>query len=228
MAAPPRAPDVTAYTRLVRGLKIALPLLALALLSSLFLLPRETRFDGGMIADSADLLALAQGLEVTRPRISGATAAGEPFSVTAARAVPDAPDPEEVRLDTLRAEVVQAEGRTVRLAAAEGALRPKARTLSLSGGVAVDTSDGWRVRTARVEADLAAGTLTAPGPVRAEGPSGAIEAGRLVARRAEGAATDDGDALGAGGLGDYLRFDGGVRVRWTPPPEDPAAEGGDP
>lgn len=214
----PRPPirDVTGYTRLVRGLKIALPLLGLALLASLFLLPRETRLDGLVIETSADLLALGEGLAVTRPRIAGATAEGEPFVVSADRAVPDGPDPAEVTLERVRAEFLQAEGRGITLSAETGALRPKARTLSLSGDVALDTSDGYRVRTGRVEADLEAGTLVAPGPVRAEGPQGAIEAGRFSAHRI---APPDGDAeaaLGGPRPGDYLRFEGGVRVTWTP------------
>lgn len=216
MPTPPRPRDVTGYTRLVRGLKVALPLLALALLAGLFLLPRETELDGVTIETSADLLALGEGLAVTRPRIAGATAAGEPFVVTAERATPDGPDPEEVTLERVRAEFLQAEGRAVTLAAEAGELRPKDRTLALSGDVALDTSDGYRIRTGRVEADLEAGTLSAPGPVRAEGPQGAIEAGSFRARRI--AAPEDGAdaALGGPRPGDYLRFEGGVRVTWTP------------
>ncbi|HKK37696.1 MAG TPA: LPS export ABC transporter periplasmic protein LptC [Paracoccaceae bacterium] len=218
MAPPPPRRDVTGYTRLVRSLKIVLPLLALALLSSIFLWPRETRFEGGLVYTSADLVALGEGLAVTGPRIAGATAAGEPFVVTAERAVPDGPDPEAVDLESVRAEFRQ-DGREITLAAAEGALRPKAQTLSLSGDVALDTSDGYRVRTERVEADLEEGELVAPGPVTAEGPSGSIAAGSFRARRVDAAdAGGDPAALGALPPGDYLWFEGGVRVTWTPAP----------
>lgn len=218
MPPPPRR-DVTGYTRLVRALKIVLPLLALALLSSIFLWPRETHFDGGLVYTSADLVALGEGLAVTRPRIAGATAAGEPFVVTAERAVPDGPDPEAVELERVRAEFRQDDGREIALAAEEGALRPKAQTLSLSGDVALDTSDGYRVRTERVEADLEDGELVAPGPVSAEGPRGSITAGSFRARRvAPPEAGDDPAALGALAPGDYLWFEGGVRVTWTPAP----------
>jgi lipopolysaccharide export system protein LptC len=203
----------------VRGLKIALPLLALALLSSIFLWPRETRFEGGLVYTSADLVALGEGLAVTRPRIAGATEAGEPFVVTAERATPDGPDPETVELDDVRAEFMQGEGREIVLAAASGALRPKAETLSLSGDVALDTSDGYRVRTDRVEADLGAGELVAPGPVTAEGPRGSITAGSFRARRVAAPGTGGEEApLGALPPGDYLWFEGGVRVTWTPAP----------
>ncbi|MEM6439323.1 MAG: LPS export ABC transporter periplasmic protein LptC [Pseudomonadota bacterium] len=207
--------DVTLYSRFVRRLKIGLPLLALALMSALFLIPRETRFDGGLVYTSADLLALGEGLAVTSPSIAGATEAGEPFVVEAERAVPDGPDPSQVELEDVRGAFEQAEGREITLAASTGVLRPKDQTLALSGDVRLDTSDGYAVRTQSVEADLNAGSVMAPGPVSAIGPAGSIEAGRFHARRIE-----EGDAaapeLGETAPGDYLWFEGGVTVRWVP------------
>ncbi|MEO0681547.1 MAG: hypothetical protein AAF192_14155 [Pseudomonadota bacterium] len=217
MPAPPRR-DVTLYTRTVRRLKILLPLVALALLSMLFLFPREARFDGGVVYTSADLLALGEGLAVTSPSISGATEAGEPFVVVADRAVPDGPDPSLITLDVVRAEFEQAEGRKLELSAEAGTLRPKDQTLALAGRVRLTTSDGYRVATEAVEADLAAGEVRAPGPVRAEGPQGFIEAGRFRATRSprKDPGSDDADALGEPAAGDYLWFEGGVTVRWDP------------
>ena len=201
----PRIRDVTGYTRLVRGLTSALPLLALALLAGLFLLPRETRLDGLVIETSADLLALGEGLAVTRPRIAGSTAEGEPFVVTADRAVPDGPDPAEVTLERVRAEFLQAEGRGIVLSAEAGALRPKARTLSLSGEVALDTSDGYRVRTDRLSAGLDETRIVSDGAVQADGPPGHLTAGGMVL-------TGDPDRPGK-----YLLvFKGGVKLVYDP------------
>ena len=67
--APAPRPAGAGYSRAVRWLKIGLPLLALALLSTIFLVPREVSFEGGLVYTSADLLALGEGLAVTRPRI---------------------------------------------------------------------------------------------------------------------------------------------------------------
>lgn len=219
MTLPPEPPPrraLSGYSRVVRWLKVALPLLALALLSLIFLVPRESRFESGLVYTTADLLALGEGLAVTRPRITGATAAGEPFVVEADQAVPDGPDPSRVTLERVRAELVQKDGREVRLAAAEGTLAPKAQALSLEGEVRLTTSDGYAVRTERVEADLRAGTVKAPGPVEAEGPAGSIAAGSFRARRVG----EGEDALGGLSPGDYLWFEGGVRVVWTPPPRE--------
>ncbi|MEM1314739.1 MAG: LPS export ABC transporter periplasmic protein LptC [Pseudomonadota bacterium] len=218
--APPPSPlrrDVTIYTRVVRLLKIGLPLVALALMSALFLIPRETRFEGGLVYTSADLLALGEGLAVTSPSIAGATEAGEPFVVEAERAVPDGPDPTRVDLEIVLGAYQQAEGREITVAARTGVLRPKDQTLSLEGDVRLDTSDGYAVRMDVVEADLRAGSIVSSGPVSARGPAGSIEAGSFRARRidapdADAAAVELGDAS----PGDYLWFEDGVTVRWVP------------
>jgi lipopolysaccharide export system protein LptC len=221
------------YSRAVRWLKIGLPLLALLLLSAVFLLPRDKGFDVGLIYSTADLLALGEGLTVSNPRFTGSTEAGEPFIVTAVAAVPDGPDPSLVTLEAPRAEIEQA-GRLITLTAATGVLRPKESRLALSGGVMLVTSDGYRVSTDRIEADIKAGALTAPGPVRARGPQGAIEAGSFRAERGlrpdPGAGLDAGPdadpsadpsapaASGALPAGDRIWFENRVKVTYAPVP----------
>lgn len=220
----PPAPrrDVSAYSRAVRGLKIALPLIALALLSAIFLLPGRNDLDLGLVYSTADLVKLGEGLSVSRPRIEGSTARGEPFVVEADMATPDGPDPKLIGLDGVRAAFTQAEGREIRVESGDGELRPKAQTLALGGGVVMTTSDGYRVTTDRVEADLKKGEAVAPGPVKAAGPAGSIESGSFRALRVEApkdgntAASTEGSALGAVPPGDYLWFENGVRVIWTP------------
>ncbi|MDF2233437.1 LPS export ABC transporter periplasmic protein LptC [Albimonas sp. CAU 1670] len=207
--------DVSAYSRLVRRLKIGLPLLALALLSAIFLLPGRDDLDLGLIYSSADLIQLGEGLSVSNPRIEGSTAQGEPFVVEAERATPDGPDPKLVELDAVRAAFTQAEGRRITVAAAHGSLRPKDQLLALDGAVTMTTSDGYEVTTDRIEANLKAGEASAPGPVSARGPAGSIESGSFRARRVE-AGEPGSDTLGDAEPGDYLWFENGVRVTWTP------------
>lgn len=217
--------DVSFYSRAVRWLKVGLPLLALALLSAIFLLPREHEFDFGLVYSTADLVALGEGLSVSNPRIAGSTEAGEPYVLEADSATPDSPDPERVELDRVRAAYTQAEGREIKLTAGQGVLRPRDQILRLEGGVNLTTSDGYKVETDVVSADLKAGSAFAPGPVRAEGPAGSIASGSFRARRVEGApeaqetGASRGEALGALKPGDYLWFEDGVRVIWTPPPD---------
>ncbi len=205
--------DRSSYSRVVRWLKVALPLLALGLLSALFLWPRDDGGAGGLIYSTADLLALGQGMTVDNPRFTGATEQGEPFRVRAASAVPDGPDPTLVTLNAVDADILQGDGREVRLTADAGALRPKDNKLSLHGSVAIVTSDGYVVRTDRVDADMRARTVSAPGAVAAEGPGGSIEAGSFRAARVV-----EGDEAARGGLepGDYFWFENRVKVTYDP------------
>ena len=202
------------YSRFVRWLKIGLPLVALAILSAVFLLPKEKGFDGGLIYSTAALVALGEGMTVDNPRFTGATKQGEPFVVSADNAVPDGPDPTLIVLAAPRASFDQAE-RSVSLAAREGKLRPKDQILQLSGHVRLETTDGYVVETNWVEADIRAGAVRAPGKVRAMGPGGAIEAGSFRAERPGGVSAEAGAANGLS-QGDRFWFENGVKVTYAP------------
>ena len=178
---PARRPS--AYSSLVRWLKIGLPLAALALLAAIFLIPRDGAFRGEPLPQEMEIALINEGLTVTNPSFRGATSAGEPFRVDAARAIPDKPDPELVRLETISARIDMLDGRRVELLSDHGSLAPKTQRLTLSGGVRVTTSDGYVVTTESAEADVKAGTLRAPGRVEATGPQGGVTAGSFRAER---------------------------------------------
>lgn len=209
-------PRMGRYSRAVRVLRILLPLGALGLMSSVFLVTRDT-FPAGIRFSASDFEALDDGLRLTAPRFSGTTEAGEPFMISADWALPDAPDPTEIRLHAIAARIEMADGRTAELGAAEGLLRPKAQTVALRGGVVLTTSDGYEARTESAQVDLRARTLTAPGAVSAEGPLGRIEAGRLDMIRPERSENPDAEEL--------IVFRDGVRVVYQPgSADDPSSD----
>ncbi|WP_139284020.1 LPS export ABC transporter periplasmic protein LptC [Rubrimonas cliftonensis] len=197
----------------VRVLKIALPLGALALVAALFFATGRDRGEG--LGMSGVTFSATDGLRLTSPRFTGRTDAGAPFEVRAEWALPDGPDPSVIELGPVVGGISldghgeghgdgegAAGGRRLTLSADGGELRPKEERLSLSGGVTARTSDGYILTVTRAEADLAAGTMRAEGPVRGSGPAGTIEAQALEASRRDGAG--------------HVRFSGGVRVRIDP------------
>jgi lipopolysaccharide export system protein LptC len=188
------------YSRIVRWLRIILPLAALALLLAVFLLPRELLV--GRIGLSGLSFDPGQGLRLESPRFSGTTPDGQPFAVTADWALPDAPDPTRIDLGPLAGEFVVEPGQTVRLTAEAGEYRPKDGLLSLDGGVVVTTSDGYRMTAARARADIDARTLRVEGPVAGEGALGRIEADSMRAVQRDGE--------------NHVWFEGNVRVRIVP------------
>ncbi len=182
----------------VRAAKIGLPLFAAGVLASFFLFS-NARYDDAVTFDGVDLSALGEGLKLTNPRFTGATAKGEPFTVTAEWALPDGPRPENVELSKVSGELNLIDGRYVELSALSGNLQPQANIVELSGSVSFTSSDGYELRASRARLEAARNMLTAEGPVKASGPLGRIEAGSLRVER-------------RGADGDYIWFENRVKV----------------
>lgn len=189
-----------ARSRVVRLLKLALPLTALALAAAVFLAPRPDIGPGidfgGVRYDSAE------GLRLLNPRLSGRTADGQPLALRADWALPDGPDPTSVLLGPLTGEVALDAGREITLSAEGGEMRPKDRLLRLDGRVRLELDALYSLETGQVDIDMTAQTLKAAGPVRGAGPQGEIAAGSMRAAR-----RDDSH---------YVWFEDRVRVRLDP------------
>lgn len=204
-AAAPGAPvPFRRRSRVVAWAKVLLPLAALALLSTVFLLARET---GGPVAiPYARLAEIAREPRLDRARLSGVAPDGTTLALTAERVTPLARRPEVFALAAPRLETDGAEG-AVTLVAARGEVDAAERTLRLSGGVRIESSTGIVVEAPEMAADLATGTARA-GPVTATAPLGEIVAGGLLFSQGEGD-------------GARLVFNRGVRVLYHPEPPRP-------
>ena len=192
--------ELDARARWGRAMRIALPLLALALLSSVFLVAPRPAEDVPAIP-FARAEAVSREQRLGRPDFAGVTADGTrlTLSAEAARPVPGSPGAIAASAVRLRAEMPV---RAFDLAAPEGGVRNG--RIAVSGGVDVTTSDGWRVTAPRMEALLDQTLLTATGPVDGDGPLGRIRAGAMRATR------------------ETLDFTGGTRVIYQPrTTEDP-------
>lgn len=194
--------------RFVSLLKIGLPIFALGVFAALFVF-NGARYDSRISFDGVDLASLEEGLRLTNPRFTGATKRGEPFTVIAAWALPDGPNPETIELSEVSGEISLADGRTVTVSAAGGVIRPKVNHVALSGDVRLITSDGYTMQAEEAALDAEAEVVTASGGVMAEGPLGRITAETMRATRAPMS-----NAEGASqGEGAYIWFENRVRVR---------------
>lgn len=173
------------YSRLVRWMKVILPLGALALIAAIFLTAR----DKGKVSDlfsAQELATLGAGLKLEHPRFAGVTGKGDSYSVEAKWAVPDSAMPKVIELEKPRGKLDLADGRTVTATAQKGVLMRMQKTLTLTGNVSVNTSDGYHMQTQKLTFDLDGKTAVAPGPVTGTGPRGHIEAGSMRAEAAPG------------------------------------------
>lgn len=209
-----RQARIERYSRTVRRMKVALPVGAVLLIGMIFMFGRERA--AVIDADqAADMVALGAGLRLDRPRFAGVTEDGDPFVVTADWALPDGATPDRVDLERPVGELHMADETVVTVRAETGELFRGDERLNLDGAVVLETSDGYRVETPRVEVDLAGKVAVAPRRLHATGPRGGIEADRVRVVRGErqGSAT--------------LLFEGDVRVTWRPEEHSARQPGGD-
>jgi lipopolysaccharide export system protein LptC len=197
------------YSRVIAWLKILLPLAALALLSTLFLLSRSRE----PLEALPFVEALQEGAarqQMTAPYFAGTTTEGDVVTMTARSARPDGGG--QILADDLEARLRLSDGSEITLDAATATLRDKDQQAHLSGGVQIQSSQGYSLTTDDVISrfdDISAESL---GPVQGQGPVGTFEAGHLRI-----APTGDDGAM-------QMVFSGGVKLIYRPPDRESVAE----
>lgn len=197
------------HSRVVFWLKIVLPLLALVILSTLFLFSRRIDTDAALPYAEVDVEDLARNQRLTAPEYSGVTADGAAIMVRAGVARPGAGGG-AATAETVRATIETPGGLGISLDAGQGTLDGDAGRLILSGEVEIVTSTGYRVTAARLDSALDRTELHSDGAVHAEAPFGAIDAGGLQIRHED-----------AGIPGYLMVFSDGVKLLYQPAKKDP-------
>lgn len=195
---------VDRHTRLVAWLKIALPLTALAILSTLFLVARRIDPEAALPYAEVDVEDLAREPRMTAPTYAGTTEDGAALTLSADEARPEA-EGTPAKAAGLRLELATPDGGRTELLAAEAVIDDATRQVLLSGGVTLTTATGYRLETAEVAAKLDRTGLESRTPVVATGPAGNIQADGMVL-------SQDNQTPGAY----VLVFKGGVRLVYQP------------
>ncbi|MGI1662106.1 hypothetical protein ACRDNQ_07690 [Palleronia sp. KMU-117] len=195
----------TAYSRLVALLKVALPLTALAILSTLFLLARTPDIERTIPYADVDIDALAREPRISAPDFSGVAADGTGLQVTATTARPDPGDPGLFHADGLEARIDTPDGTRIRMTAVTGRVDTTAGTATLAGDVLVETSTGYAVRTEEFTARLDSTRSESAGAVDVMTPFGHLTAGLFTLTRLPG-----------DGQGHVLVFSDGVDLLYDP------------
>jgi lipopolysaccharide export system protein LptC len=193
------------HSRLIGWLKIILPLVALAILSTLFLVARTVDPNDAIPYAEVDVEDRLREPRITSPSYAGLTEDGAALTVTANEARPQAEDGAGARASALVATLETPDGARTDLRANAGQIDPAARRILLSGGVTISTSSGWRVQSESISAAMDTTDISAPTPVTATGPAGTLSAQSMQL-------TQD-----AGRDGSYLLvFNGGVKLVYQP------------
>lgn len=190
------------YSRLVAWLKIVLPLLALAILSTLFLVSRSVDPSQTIPYADVDVEGLARDQQIGAPAFAGMTEDGAAISIAADSARPEAGGQRLIAVAP-SARIELPGGRVIEIHADAGRIDREAGEAGLDGDVLVKSSDGYRVETDSIVARLDRTGIESTGPVRGSGPFGTLSAGKLVLTQ-----NPDGAYL--------LRFEAGVKLIYRP------------
>ena len=195
------------YSRFVAGLKIILPLVAIGILASLFLVSKKpTSGAGPNGSDGSD----SQGHYkpgISNPSLSGVTENGTHYTLNAGLAQPIDGNPESILLTEIAGFVTSAEGLQVEFFASAGSIEGAESKAVLKSGVRLITSDGYQIETDQIEADFSDVSLVTSGQIVAEGPMGQITAGQMLLQQ---------QSQTGSGTSYELIFKNGVKVVYSP------------
>lgn len=190
------------YSRLILWAKIVLPLAAIAILSTLFLVSRTPDPTAVLPYADVDVADLAANQRVGEPSYAGVTNDGSTIAFRADEVRPEAGSERVVSLAPI-VEIVQAGGRSLTLSAERGYVDRAAQVIALDGTVRIEASDGYSLQTSHVEASLDATRMETAGAVSGTGPVGSFTAGRAI-------------LVEEPQTGLVLRFEGGIKVVYRP------------
>lgn len=192
------------YSAFVGWMKVLLPLAALALLSTIFLLARGT--NNVQSIPYAELAAIAREQGMTNPNLAGVTDDGSAVTITAAALRPTTGTADALTIIAPVLVLDAIDGSRVEISAGDGAIDGRRKLMTLTGLVRLGTSSGYMMETTGIEANLASGQISSLGPLEVQAPFGTLTAGKVVVMTS------------ADGLGQQMVFNGGVRLLYDPQP----------
>lgn len=133
-----------------------------------------------------------------KPHYQGLDEQNRPYTIIADRAVQA--DADNVTLQTLRADMMQGNGKWVALNAKNGAYNTKTKRLDLTNSVSLFYEGGYEMRTERAEVDVHSGSAYGDTFVEGQGPAGTLEA----------------DSFHVFDRGKVIRFTGSVKMKIYP------------
>lgn len=193
------------YSRFISLMKVILPLTALALLSTLFLVSNRISDSAASIPFAkVDLEQRAKEQRITAPFFSGKTQKGHLVMFMAEDAKPDADQPSTSLAHKMQARVDLKDGSSLSIKADRALIDNGTQEARLEGAVNISSSNGFDIRSDLLTSAMRSLHVVSPGTVTGDGPAGAFQAGALEI------VTDDVSGKTT------LFFTNGVKLIYTP------------
>ncbi len=193
------------YSRVVLWLKVALPLAALAILSTLFFVAETLDPEAAIPYAEVDVERILREQGATSPNFGGVTSGGVKIALTAASIRPAAEDRNRWNGSTVSANFELPSGAVVSVESPEGIVDATRQQAILQGGAVLTSTTGYKVTSDQIIASYEDATIVADQGIVAEGPPGKITAGRMILNRIDSEPPNH-----------HLVFQDGVRVIHQP------------
>ncbi len=190
------------YSTTVAWVKVTLPLIALALLSTLFLFSRTPDPEAALPFVDVDVEQLVREQRLSRPRFAGTLDDGREVTLVADTAAAATDDPNTILMTTIDSTVILSDVDDMTLTAQAGDLNLATQVVDLIGSVVAVTTMGYRLSTERLLVTMGTLRLTSPGAIHLTGDGIDLRAGAMDMTGPEGAT--------------FLSFTGGVRLLYQP------------
>lgn len=170
------------HSRLVAWMKIILPLTALGILSTLFLISDNFDPNEPLPVVGIDLQQRAQDQGATNATFAGVTRARHEVLLQTRKSRPSQQDARVLLAEDVSARLKLASGTQIEITSRAAEVNQLRNTASLSGEVHMVTSTGYTLNTDYLTAQFDTLYAESPGPVTGDAPAGKLAAGGMVLR----------------------------------------------
>jgi len=190
------------YSKIVVGVKVTLPIVALGLLSSLFLLSGAPDPDAALPYAEVDIDQIIREQRVSQPRFAGVLGDGREIVLVAEAVLVDANQTDRIRAQSIEGRMDLSATDFLTIEAALGDFDMVGQIATLSDGVILRSSLGYRIDSETLLMALDVVNMRSPTPVHVTGPGLDVTADTMEL------SGPDGETI--------LRFNGSVRVLYQP------------
>jgi lipopolysaccharide export system protein LptC len=176
--------EAVRYSRFVALMKRLLSLGAFLIIAAVLAFFFVQRMPRQLQMSYERLGRIENDLTMVKPRLAGADTKGNPFVITADRAIQDAHNPKKANLTNLEADLTLDKQNWINAHARSGMVDMNTGQLELNGGIDVFTATGYELHSKSASANLKQSVIHGHERVTGQGPQGTMRADEFHADRA--------------------------------------------
>ncbi len=170
---------IDTHSRMVAWAKIILPIIALGLLSTLFLLSNSVDPISTIPFSEADIEERTRNQQISSPEVFAVTSGGDYVSLNAEFARQSEEDKDITVAQSVSAHIKLVSGARIDMAAGEAAYDAKNGMIALEQKVYTTTTHGYDFEAQELAVNMRELSVSSDGPVSGKGPATTLEAGKM-------------------------------------------------